>query len=169
MTDRSSFDDRFDDLAALAYRVAYRLLGEREEAQDVAQEALARAYARWHSVAGYAEPWVARVATNLAISQWRKRRPTVPFDDRRDASAVDPSRLALERHGLVQSLRRLPRRQREVIVLRYLADLPERDVARALKTTVGSVKQHAHRALGRLRSELVPAPTTLEVDDVRAP
>jgi RNA polymerase sigma factor (sigma-70 family) len=166
--DRPTFDDRFDRLATVAYRVAFRLLGEREDARDVAQEALARAYARWRTVAGYDEAWVARVATNLAIGRWRKRRPTVPIDDRHAAAVADPAGLALERHRLVQSLRRLPPRQREVVALRYLADQPEREVARLLKTTVGSVKQHAHRAMARLRAELVPVPP-LEVDDVRAP
>lgn len=164
-----TFDDRFDRLAAVAYRVAFRLLGEREEARDITQEALARAYARWRTVAGYDEAWVARVATNLAIGRWRKRRPTVPIDDRHAGSLADPASLALERYGLVQTLRRLPARQREVLALRYLADLPEREVARLLKTTVGSVKQHAHRAMTRLRAELVPALLTAEVDDVRAP
>lgn len=164
-----TFDDRFDRLAAIAYRVAFRLLGEREEARDITQEALARAYARWRTVAGYDEAWVVRVATNLAIGRWRKRRPTVPIDDRHAGSLADPASLALERYGLVQILRRLPARQREVLALRYLADLPEREVARLLKTTVGSVKQHAHRAMTRLRAELVPALLTAEVDDVRAP
>jgi RNA polymerase sigma-70 factor (ECF subfamily) len=170
--DRPTFDDRFDRLAAVAYRVAFRLLGDREDARDVTQEALARAYARWRTVSGYDEPWVARVATNLAIGRWRKRRPTVPLEERHAAATSDPAGTALERHGLVQCLRRLPRRQREVVALRYLADLPEREVARMLKTSVGSVKQHAHRAMTRLRAELVPAvpaPPTVEVDDVRAP
>jgi RNA polymerase sigma factor (sigma-70 family) len=167
--DRPTFDDRFDRLATVGYRVAFRLLGDREDSRDVTQEALARAYARWRTVAGYDEAWVARVATNLAIGRWRKRRPTVPIDDRYAGTQTDPAVAALERYGLVQILRRLPRRQREVVALRYLADLPEREVARVLKTTVGSVKQHAHRAMVRLRSDLVPAVPTVEVDDVRAP
>jgi RNA polymerase sigma-70 factor (sigma-E family) len=168
MTDRPAFDDRFDELAALAYRVAYRLLGDRGESEEVAQEALARAYARWRSVAGHADPWVARVASNLAIGRWRRRRPTVPIEERHMPHAADETTAALERGRLVESLRRLPRRQREVIVLRYVADLPEREVAAALKTSVGSVKQHAHRAVARLRADLT-VPTLPEVDDVRAP
>jgi RNA polymerase sigma-70 factor (ECF subfamily) len=166
------FDERFDVLAALAYRVAYRLLGDRGDAEEVAQEALARAYARWRTVSGHDEPWVVRVATNLAIGRWRKRRPTVPIEDRHAPSVPDLTAAALERRGLVESLRRLPRRQREVVVLRYLADLPEREVAAALDTSVGSVKQHAHRAMARLRADLSLAPVpevSPEVNDVRAP
>lgn len=144
-----AFEERFDALAAIAYRVAYRILGDRGDAEEVAQEALARAYARWRSVAGHDEPWVARVATNLAIGRYRKRRPLAALVE---AGAHD--RDVLDRIGLVAALQRLPKRQREVLVLRYLADLPERDVADALGTTVGSVKQHAHRATTRLRAEL---------------
>lgn len=166
MTDRSHFDDRFEALGGLAYRVAYRLLGDREEAREVAQETLARAFARWRKVSGYDEPWVVRVATNQALDRCRKRRPTVPIDDRHWAPGPDPAHLALQRHGLVECLRRLPRRQREVVMLRYFADLPEREVADLLQTTVGSVKQHAHRALARLRADLVPATLVPEVDDV---
>jgi RNA polymerase sigma-70 factor (sigma-E family) len=145
------FDRRFDDLAAVAYRVAFRILGDRGDAEEVAQEALARAYARWSSVAGHAEPWVARVAANLAIGVWRKRRPTEVLRPEH-GRAVDPH--ALERLGLVTALRKLPRRQREVVVLRYVADLPEAAVAAQLKTSVGAVKTHAHRGLARLRAEL---------------
>ena len=53
-------------------------------------------------------------------------------------------------------LRSLSRRQREVVALRYLADLPEADVARALGCSVGTVKQHASRGLAALRVALGP-------------
>jgi len=163
--DRPDFDDRFEALAAIAYRVAFRMLGDRGDAEEVAQEALARAYARWPKVAGPAEPWVARVATNLAIGRWRKRRPTVPLPDGHGtAGPDDPTAAMLERYGLVESLRRLPRRQREVVVLRYIADLPEREVAVALRTSVGTVKSTNHRALARLRADLAPALVPAEED-----
>jgi RNA polymerase sigma-70 factor (sigma-E family) len=157
------FDEQFDALATIAHRVAFRILGDRADAEEVAQEALTRAYTRWRSVAGHAEPWVARVATNLAIGRWRRRRPSVPFDRLHGAAADDATALALERHGLVAALVKLPKRQREVVVLRYLADLPEAVVAEQLGTTVGSIKQHAHRATARLRQDLGEV-----VPDVRA-
>jgi RNA polymerase sigma-70 factor (sigma-E family) len=157
------FDDQFEALATIAHRVAFRILGNRSDAEEVAQEALARAYSRWRSVAGHAEPWVARVAANLAIGRWRKRRPSFPLDASPEGVAPDAGALALERHGLVAALTRLPKRQREVVVLRYLADLPEREVAEQLGTSVGAVKQHAHRAVARLRQDLEEV-----VPDVRA-
>lgn len=146
----ASFEDRFDELARLAYRVAYRLLGDQGEAQDVAQEALARAYLRWRRVAGYAEPWVVRVSTNLALGRIRKRRP---LEARREAVAVFEPSLA-SRLDLVELMESLPRRQREVVALRYLADMSEVDVSRLLGCSVGTVKRHAHRGVSRLRVTL---------------
>jgi len=162
MTD---FDAAFPALAAIAHRVAFRILGDRSDAEEVTQEALARAYARWSSVGGHAEPWVATVAANLAIGRWRKRRPTVPLSAAHGGPTGGADPAMLERLGLVTALRRLPKRQREVVVLRYLADLSEAQVADQLETSIGSVKQHAHRGLARLRIEM----QTQEVDGVRAP
>ncbi len=158
------FEQAFDALYRLAYRVAYRILGDRQEAEDVAQEALARASLRWSRLYDRPEGWVSRVASNLAIDAYRRRRrrpayPTGPL-------GVVDARLG-ERGDLVAALRRLPRRQREVVVLRYLADLPEADVARALGCSVGSVKSHGSRGLASLRRQL-GGPPTADGDDVRA-
>ena len=146
-----SYDERFDALADLSYRVAYRMVGSREDARDIAQEAMARAYARWPSVRDKASGWVAQVTTNLALDHLRRRkRVTPPPDDR----ATDPAAVVAQRADLVAALRGLPRRQRDVVVLRYVADLPETDVASALGCSVGTVKQHAHRGLTSLRASL---------------
>jgi RNA polymerase sigma factor (sigma-70 family) len=61
----------------------------------------------------------------------------------------------------------LSRRQREVIVLRFLADLPEADVARALGCSVGSVKQHSSRGLANLRNSLGTTSDAVATDDAR--
>lgn len=151
----ASFDEAFDGLSRLAYRVAYRLLGRRTEAEDIAQETLARAYARWGSVHGHAEAWVVRVATNLALGVHRRdtrdRRAPSPLASR---TAASPD---VDRLDLVRLLESLPRRQREVLALRYLGDLAERETAAALGCSIGTVKQHAHRALTRLRASVVDA------------
>ena len=145
------FDLAFHDLYRLAYRVAYRILGDRGDAEDVAQEALARAAQRWTRLADRPEGWVSRVASNLAIDRYRRRRreapaPTGPL------GVVDPH--LGERGDLVAALGRLPRRQREVVVLRYLADLSEVEVAKELGFSVGTVKSHASRALANLRTHM---------------
>lgn len=151
------FEEAFEDLYARAYGVAYQLLGRRSESEDVAQETLARAFVRWRKVRTYAEAWVVRVAGNLAIDTWRRlqRVDTAAATERRGATSPEPTGQRVDLH---RALNALSRRQREVIVLRFLADLPEADVAKALGCSVGSVKQHASRGLATLR-------TTLRVDD----
>lgn len=159
--DGAEFDECIDALAAIAHRVAYRVLGSRADAEEVAQDVLARAFVRWRRIHGHAEAWVARVAANEAISVWRRRRPTVGLDDvdrlvvgsGRGDGGGDVANVLL-RIGLVEAVRLLPKRQREVVVLRHLAGCSEREVAEALGLTVGSVKQHAHRGLVRLRADL---------------
>src|ERR1700759_740709 len=66
-----TFEEGFPVLIRDAYRVAYRLLGDRSEAEDVSQEACARTYSRWSSVRDHAEPWCVRVASNLALDVLR--------------------------------------------------------------------------------------------------
>ena len=96
--------------------------------------------------------WVLRTVTNLAIDATRRRRRRLPppaapttFED------ITASRLAL-----TAAVRALPRRQREVVALRYLADLSEAEVAGAMRISEGSVKQHLHRGLHSLRAILGP-------------
>ena len=148
------FDEAFPALFRAAYRVAYRLLGDREDAADAAQEACARACVRWRRLVrgGDPAPWVVRVAGNIAIDQWRRRRTAASHPLPGAASTTTPDRVDLHR-----ALHKLSRRQREVIVLRYFADLPEAAVAEALGCSVGAVKTHASRAMAALRSELAPS------------
>ena len=146
-----SYDQRFDALATLSYQVAYRMVGSREDARDIAQEAMARAYARWPRVRDKAGGWVAQVTTNLALDLLRRRNRVTPAPTELNP---DTAAQAAQRTDLVAALRRLPRRQRDVVVLRYLADLPETEVASTLGCSVGTVKQHAHRGLAALRTSL---------------
>lgn len=145
-----AFEEAFEELYLRAYGVAYQLLGRRSESEDVAQETLARAFVRWRRIRGYAEAWVVRVAGNLAIDVWRRRRrvDTDATTDRHGETSPGPDGQRVDLH---RALDTLSRRQREVIVLRFLADLPEAEVAQALGCSVGSVKQHASRGLATLR------------------
>lgn len=152
--DAGTFEERFDDLYRLAYRVAFRVVGSREEAEDIAQEALVKTCMSWRKVAGYAEAFTAKVAGGRAIDSWRRRRRRPqPESAMATPDAVDRVGIRLE---LREALSQLPRRQREVVVLRYLADLPEAEVADALGCSAGTVKQHASRGLDALRARLGP-------------
>lgn len=147
-----TFDDSFPELYKISYRVAYRILGNRAEAEDVAQETLAKAYTRWWRLRGDAARWVSRVSANSSIDIWRKRqRQELTPSDIERAQRGEP---IIERLALADALSRLSRRQREVVTLRYLAGYPEADVAEILQCSVGSVKTHASRGLTALRTSL---------------
>lgn len=145
------FEEAFDELFPRAVRLATRLLGDRAAAEDVAAEAMARAYARWPRVAGlpYRDGWLLKVTTNLAMDRLRRRPPEIgpaPDSEFEDGVAL---RLALN-----AALLTLAPRQRQAVTLRYLAGLSDREVALALGISLGSVKTHIHRGLNGLRARL---------------
>jgi RNA polymerase sigma-70 factor (sigma-E family) len=158
------FEEVFPELFRLAYRVSFRVLGDRGDAEDVAQEALARTHVRWSRLRDNPQGWVVTVSTNLAIDRLRRRRRTVESGG--EPVALVEMHLS-ERIDLARALRRLPRRQRQVVVLRYLADWPELEVADALGCSAGTVKSHASRGLAHLRHHLEERGTR-GGDDVRA-
>jgi RNA polymerase sigma-70 factor (ECF subfamily) len=144
-----TFEEAFEALFVEAFHVARRIVGGAGEAEDIAAEATARALDKWRHVSGMRSPtgWVVRVAANLAIDNLRRRRfattgtlerPTRPDD-------ID-TRLVVR-----DMLHQLPQRQRQIVALRYLVDLPEAEVADRLGISLGSVKRHHHRAINRLR------------------
>lgn len=155
-------DDRLRELGTIAFRIAYRLLGSRQDAEDVAQEAVTRTTIRWRRVNGYAEAFTGRIATNLAIGILRKRRPIADRAEATDGVASDDrSALTADRLDIVDALRSLSDRQREVVVLRFIGDYSERDIAVTLGVSPGSVKKHCSRGLAALRHAL-PHDTLIE-------
>jgi RNA polymerase sigma-70 factor (ECF subfamily) len=99
------------------------------------------------------DAWLLRVVGNLAVDHVRREARTP--DLRGDPLAGDhPGDDAALRVDLARALRRLSGRQKEVVVMRYLIDLTEEDVAVQLGMTTGSVKTHLHRATTKLRAEL---------------
>ena len=154
MSRHEDYEARFGELARLAYQVGYRLVGDRHDAEDLAQETMTRAYLRWPKVRGHAEAWVVRTTTNLVIGRWRRRRRPLA----RAAESPGSDHGLADRLALTEALAALPRRQREVAVLRYLGDLSVEQTADALGCTVGTVKQHSARALVTLRAAVEPPP-----------
>jgi len=148
----ASFRDRFDDLLTVAYSAAYRILGDAGRAEDVAQEALVRAMMRWEKVEDYAEPWVSRVATNLAIDEWRKNR-SIPDPDI-DVQIDDHSMGVVQRDDLRRAFDSLPDRQREAITLRLIGGYNPNEAAKAMGISVAGVLKHTTRGLARLRLSL---------------
>lgn len=145
------FDEAFDRLYPRARAAANRILGDVGAAEEVASEALARAYVRWSklSSADHLDAWVLRVALNLANDRTRRRPIRVALGGTASLEDVVVLRLAL-----AAALSALPTRQREVVALRYLTDLREQDVAVMLGISPSAVKTHVHRGLAALRERL---------------
>lgn len=148
----TEFTQFFEALFPRACSVARRITGDAAAAEDIAAESFTRAYVRWRRLSRdpRRNAWLIRVATNLAID-YTRRKPL----PRRTAEPTNPSDDAVVvRLALVGALVRLSRREREIVTLRYLADLTEADVASALGLSEGSVKTYARRGLAHLRSSL---------------
>ncbi len=145
-------------------RVAHALTGDRHAAEDLVQNALAKAMLKWRQIGDSPEAYVRRILYHDHISGWRRRRrrpetvmaqlPERPSDDRTDDAHL--------RMVIREALLELPPRQRAVIVLRYLDDRSEREVAEILGCREGTVASQASRALAKLRA-LVPGDRLEEV------
>jgi RNA polymerase sigma-70 factor (ECF subfamily) len=154
------YDAVYAELFMPAMRLAFRILGDRHAAEDVAAEALARAYASWPKVRDleYRDAWVLRVATNLAIDVTRRKTPEIAVRSGADFEDVAAARVALS-----AALRALPPRQRHTISLYYLGDLSDAEVGAALGIAASSVRTHLQRGLSALRQQL--GPNITEVTD----
>jgi len=159
------FDEFVVTRSARLLRTAYLLTNDWALAEDLLQTSLARAWTAWSRIEGDPEPYVRRILVNAYASWWRRRwtgeRPTGDLPDR--PLQGDPHARVDDRDEVWQALRRLPRKQRAVIVLRYFEDLSEAEIADALDCSVGTVKSQASRALAKLRMD-----TTLVPEGARA-
>src|SRR4051794_25248398 len=126
MTGMDVGDEVLDELYRLAYRAALRIVRDSGDAQDCAQEAVARAVLRWRRVSAFAEPWVVKVSTNLAIGVVRKQTRVTLISEPPDEQAMDSDEeLVAASLDLRSALIRLPVRQREALVMRYVAGVAE--------------------------------------------
>jgi RNA polymerase sigma-70 factor (sigma-E family) len=138
-------------------RTAWLLCGDVHRAEELVQQTLVRVYAAWPR-ARATEPlaYATRVLANLRIDTWRATRREVL----RAPEELPQSHVASTAHHqatrdlLVRALMQLSPRRRRVIVLRYLIDLPEDEVARDLGISIGTVKSTASRGLAQLRTVL---------------
>jgi RNA polymerase sigma-70 factor (sigma-E family) len=151
-------DDEFRQFVELRYgdliRTAYALTSSAHDAEDLVQSALVKAMGRWRRID---DPmaYLRRTMVNQHINGWRRLRVRELVSESPPAPPVtDTAEVVAEREMLHAALRALSRRTRAVVVLRYVADLPEAEVAATLGLPVGTVKSHASRGLARLRAAL---------------
>jgi RNA polymerase sigma-70 factor (sigma-E family) len=161
--DKSGFAEFFAASWDLCLRAVAASTGDMTLAEDQTAEAFARAWASWHRVGHHPAPraWVVRTALNAGASWWRRRGKETALTSH-DIAVASSQGTGLDA-AVLAALRRLPARQREVIVLRVFLDLDIDTTARQLGIAPGTVRAHLSRAMTALRSELAPA-TTSEVE-----
>jgi len=145
------------------FRLAYLLLADAHEAEDVAQDTFVRAFHALHTfdTTRSIRPWLLTIASNLARNKMRsvKRylaalRRTAQLEPGVLDSSVSLSERSAqqwEAHTLWQAVRRLKANEQEVVYMRYFLDLSEAEMASALRVAPGTIKSRLHRALARLR------------------
>lgn len=163
--DTRAFEQLVRTHQGIALRVAYLVVRDHAEAEDVTQDAFVKAY---RSLDGFRpespfRPWLLRIVRNEALNRVRstKRRENLTLQAINDPVSGDaaPSPEAEvmsvdEREGLLAIVEDLPQRYRNVIVHRFLLDLSERETSEILGLPVGTVKSRCSRALERLRRSL---------------
>ncbi|KGM17637.1 hypothetical protein N867_16750 [Actinotalea fermentans ATCC 43279 = JCM 9966 = DSM 3133] len=142
------------------HRSAFLLCGDAHRADELTQHALERTYRAWpRAREGDPLAYARRVLMNLRVDGWRRTRREVLADPHtiagREATWTDPD--LGDRDEVLRALQALPLKQRRVVVLRYLLDLSEAQVAAELDLPLGTVKSTAARGLASLRALLAPA------------
>src|SRR6266480_3067121 len=158
-TQRLDFTDFYRESRDDCLRAVLVSVGNRDTAQELVDEAFARACSRWRSVSRHPAPmaWVVRTALNANISRWRRRRREVSVPDPGTVadlpaaygasdSSVDPR--------IMTALMRLSPRQRQVVAMRLFLDLDTARTAQMLGIAPSSVKAHLARAIAALRDDL---------------
>jgi RNA polymerase sigma-70 factor (sigma-E family) len=161
MADEAEFDAFVVARSPALLRTAYLLTGDRDRAEDLLQTALAKAWFAWRRIEWEPEAYVRRIMATTSVSWWRRRwvgesprseLPETRTNERAESEVVD------ERNDLWLALRRLPPRQRAVVVLRYLEDRSEAETAQLLDCSPGTVKSQAAKALAKLRVDPALSP-----------
>jgi RNA polymerase sigma-70 factor, ECF subfamily len=170
--DRARFEDEALGLADQVYRVARRLVGSREEAEDLVQETYARAFRSWRSYSPGTNmrAWILRILTNLNVDRGRRiqRTPQTQALEESDyylankvASAAGEEALDQERvvermsqDSIVKALSEIQPQFRDVVVLVDIGDFTYADTAQILDVPIGTVMSRLHRGRRALKQKL---------------
>jgi RNA polymerase sigma-70 factor (ECF subfamily) len=170
--DRVRFEEEALALADQVYRVARRLVGSREEAEDLVQETYARAFRSWDSFTPGTNlrAWLLRILTNLNVDRGRRVQrtpPTQPLEEtdyylaNKVASAAGEEALEqdvvverLSQDAVVKALSELPPQFREAVVLVDIGDFTYQDAAQILDVPIGTVMSRLHRGRRALKRKL---------------
>ncbi|RFU61021.1 RNA polymerase sigma factor SigW [Peribacillus glennii] len=169
--DQNAFAEIVELYKDKVFQICYRMLGNRHEAEDLAQEAFVRAYVNIHSfnITMKFSTWLYRIATNLCIDRLRKKKPDFYLDaevagtEGLDMYSQIPADTALpedevesmELQETIQAqIEKLPEKYRAPIVLKYIEELSLKEISEILDLPVGTVKTRIHRGREALRNQL---------------
>jgi RNA polymerase sigma-70 factor (sigma-E family) len=159
---RESFEEYVAVSSGRLLRFAYVLCGDRHLAEDLVQDVLARAHRRWSRIEAEHPDTYLNSAIVRAHLSWRRRRASTekilaePPEPGLGASSPDFATRLAARDELWGRMSTLSRSQRAVLVLRYYEDLDDHRIAEVLGCAPATVRVHAARALGSLRSSMSP-------------
>ncbi len=134
--------------------MAIMLTGNRADAEDLVQAALAKTYLAWDKIHDRAalDAYVRRAMVNTHISWWRRRKfEEYPTDELPDQAVADHARESDTAEMVRRALDRLPDRMRATVMLRFFEDMTEPEIAETLGVSLGTVKSTVSRAVARLR------------------
>jgi RNA polymerase sigma factor (sigma-70 family) len=164
---RKALEDGLDR----AYRLAGFLLGNAAEAEDATHDAVLRAWSARSSVRDpvSVDAWLDRIVVNACRDRLRRRGKIrwIAIDASTDRAMSDPFAAAIARDEALRGLERLPAERREVVVLRFWADLPLDAIGVRLGIPLGTVKSRLHQALRELRAAYGPAEADPEPEPPR--
>jgi RNA polymerase sigma-70 factor, ECF subfamily len=169
--DQNAFGEIVEIYKDKVFQLAFRMLGNRHEAEDIAQEAFIRAYINIESfnINLKFSTWLYRIATNLCIDRIRKKKPDY-FLDAEVAGTEGltmysqlPSKMPLPeddveslelQDSIQREISKLPEKYRSVIVLKYIEELSLNEISSILEIPLGTVKTRIHRGREALRKQL---------------
>jgi RNA polymerase sigma-70 factor (ECF subfamily) len=168
--DYDAFEVLFERHRLLVYRFAYQMVGKRDDAEDIVQEAFVRAYQNLHRYRDEAKftTWLLRIVTNLCTDQARMTTRRTALEQQEAAGALDwmtqgtiddpVQNLEEDRRkiALRKALNALPVHHRTVIILRDIEEREYPDIASILGCTIGGAKLRVLRARRALRDRIAP-------------
>ncbi|KSU58041.1 RNA polymerase subunit sigma [[Bacillus] enclensis] len=169
--DQSAFSELVELYKDKVFQICFRMLGNRHEAEDIAQEAFIRAYVNIETFNQKRKfsTWLFRIATNLCIDRIRKKKPDYYLDA--EVAGTDGltmySQVAVDvqmpedevenmelQETIQKEISKLPEKYRSVIVLKYIEELPLQEISEILDMPLGTVKTRVHRGREALRKQL---------------
>jgi RNA polymerase sigma-70 factor, ECF subfamily len=169
--DHNAFGEIVELYKDKVFQICFRMLGNRQEAEDLAQEAFVRAFVniRSFNIQMKFSTWLYRIATNLCIDRLRKKKPDYYLDAEvsgteglnmysqiaSDMAKPEDEVESLELQETIQvEIMKLPEKYRSVIVLKYIEELSLKEISEILDLPVGTVKTRIHRGREALRKQL---------------